>query len=134
MISTPSRHRRQTRHRGDRGRRAELGAGQRGKKSGNLSTIGCTSFFPSKPWAATATAEPASPPATMLGQANAPRSACTARTAAIHHPIIGLNGRLDTIQAAVLLAKLPSFADEVAARERIGARYSLLLRDVARVR
>ena len=35
-----------------------------------------------------------------------------------HHPIIGLNGRLDTIQAAVLLAKLPSFADEVAARER----------------
>ncbi|WP_374498100.1 DegT/DnrJ/EryC1/StrS family aminotransferase, partial [Vogesella indigofera] len=50
-----------------------------------------------------------------------------------HHPVIGLNGRLDTIQAAVLLAKLPSFQDEVVARARIGARYSELLKDVARV-
>ena len=41
-----------------------------------------------------------------------------------HHPLIGVNGRLDTLQAAVLLAKLPSFADEVAARGRIGARYA----------
>jgi UDP-2-acetamido-2-deoxy-ribo-hexuluronate aminotransferase len=44
-----------------------------------------------------------------------------------HHPRLGLNGRLDTLQAAVLLAKLEIFDDEVAARIRLGARYSELL-------
>jgi len=39
-----------------------------------------------------------------------------------------MNGRLDTLQAAVLLAKLPYFPAEVAARGRIGARYTELLR------
>ena len=62
-----------------------FGAGQRGKKSGNLSTIGCTSFFPSKPWAATATAAPASPMTTRWPRKCA-RSACMARTAAITTP------------------------------------------------
>ena len=36
---------------------------------------------------------------------------------------IGINGRLDTLQAAVLLAKLPILADEIAARERVSRRY-----------
>jgi UDP-2-acetamido-2-deoxy-ribo-hexuluronate aminotransferase len=44
-----------------------------------------------------------------------------------HHPRLGLNGRLDSIQAAVLLAKLEIFDDEVAARARLGARYTELL-------
>jgi dTDP-4-amino-4,6-dideoxygalactose transaminase len=39
----------------------------------------------------------------------------------------GMNGRLDTLQAAVLLAKLPLLEDELAARARIGARYDSLL-------
>ena len=38
-----------------------------------------------------------------------------------HHPRLGLTGRLDSIQAAVLLAKLEVFDDEVAARDRVGA-------------
>ena len=46
---------------------------------------------------------------------------------------IGLNGRLDTIQAAVLLEKLKIFSDEIAARERIARRYSAGLADVATV-
>jgi UDP-2-acetamido-2-deoxy-ribo-hexuluronate aminotransferase len=41
-----------------------------------------------------------------------------------HHPRLGLNGRIDTLQAAILLAKLPLFANEIDARIRIGARYS----------
>ena len=41
-----------------------------------------------------------------------------------HHPIIGINGRLDTLQAAVLLAKFEVFPDEVVARARAGARYT----------
>ena len=45
-----------------------------------------------------------------------------------HHPLIGMNGRLDTLQAAVLLAKLPHFEWEVMRRNEIGARYTHLLR------
>lgn len=44
---------------------------------------------------------------------------------------IGLNGRLDTLQAAVLLQKLSIFADELDARMRIAERYSAALADVA---
>lgn len=46
---------------------------------------------------------------------------------------IGMNARLDTIQAAVLLEKLAIFADEIAARDRIAARYNALLGDVVTV-
>jgi UDP-2-acetamido-2-deoxy-ribo-hexuluronate aminotransferase len=41
-----------------------------------------------------------------------------------YHPIIGMNGRLDTLQAAVLLAKLDTLEEELAARVRIGTRYT----------
>jgi dTDP-4-amino-4,6-dideoxygalactose transaminase len=44
---------------------------------------------------------------------------------------IGLNGRLDTIQAAVLIEKLKLFPDEIAARQRIARRYGAALADVA---
>jgi UDP-2-acetamido-2-deoxy-ribo-hexuluronate aminotransferase len=47
-----------------------------------------------------------------------------------HHPVLGMNGRFDTLQAAVLLAKLPRFEWEVQQRERLGARYSKLLGEV----
>ncbi len=43
-----------------------------------------------------------------------------------YHTHVGMNGRLDTLQAAVLLAKMPHFEDEVVARGRIGARYTEL--------
>ena len=42
---------------------------------------------------------------------------------------IGMNARLDTMQAAVLLEKLAIFADEIEARNRVAARYSELLGD-----
>lgn len=109
-----------------------FGATYQGKKSGALSTIGCTSFFPSKPLGcygdggAVFTDDDAL--ATKMRQIRV-----HGQDRRYHHPLIGTNGRLDTIQAAVLLAKMPSFADEVAARERIGARYSELLQDVVRV-
>jgi UDP-2-acetamido-2-deoxy-ribo-hexuluronate aminotransferase len=45
-----------------------------------------------------------------------------------HHPLLGTNGRFDTIQAAVLLAKLPHFDWEIKERGRIGARYSAALK------
>lgn len=44
---------------------------------------------------------------------------------------IGINGRLDSIQAAVLLLKLDIFAEEISARNRIAARYSTALKEIA---
>ena len=43
------------------------------------------------------------------------------------HSDLGVNGRIDTLQAAILLAKWPNFQQEVEARGRIGAAYSLKL-------
>ena len=45
-----------------------------------------------------------------------------------HHPLLGMNGRLDTLQAGILLAKLPHFPAEVEARGRLGDRYTERLR------
>ncbi len=100
-----------------------FGAEYKGKKSCNLSTIGCTSFFPSKPLGA-------------YGDGGAIFTSDDALAAKLRmllnhgqneryrHKLIGINGRLDAIQAAVLNVKLAHFDDEVAARQRIGAAYS----------
>ncbi|OWY39055.1 aminotransferase DegT [Xenophilus sp. AP218F] len=109
-----------------------FGAGQRGKKSCNLSTIGCTSFFPSKPLGCYGDGGAVFTNDDALAK-KMREIRVHGQDRRYHHPLIGVNGRLDTIQAAVMLAKLPSFPDEVAARERIGARYNALLGDVARV-
>jgi len=50
-----------------------------------------------------------------------------------HHPHLGTNGRFDTLQAAMMLPKLPLFAEELDARNRIAARYSAKLADVCAV-
>ena len=109
-----------------------FGSRQGGKPSGNLSTIGCTSFFPSKPLGCYGDAGACFTSVDLLAK-KMREIRVHGQYRRYHHGLIGLNGRLDTIQAAVLLAKLPSFVNEVAARERIGARYSALLRDVVRV-
>ena len=103
-----------------------FGATYKGRRSCALSTIGCTSFFPSKPLGcygdggACFTSDDAL--ATKMRQIMA-----HGQDRRYHHPVLGINGRLDTLQAAVLLAKLEIFEDEVASREWIGARYSELL-------
>ena len=109
-----------------------FGATYKGKKSCGLSTIGCTSFFPSKPLGG-------------YGDGGAiftdnDELALVMRQIRVHgqdkryhHARVGINGRLDTIQAAVLLAKLNIFDEEVSARARIGARYSKLLADYVTV-
>jgi UDP-2-acetamido-2-deoxy-ribo-hexuluronate aminotransferase len=105
-----------------------FGATQHGRRSCALSLIGSTSFFPSKPLGA-------------YGDGGALFTDDDALAAAMreirvhgqdrryHHPRLGLNGRLDTLQAAVLLSKLEVFDEEVAARARIGARYGELIRE-----
>ena len=105
-----------------------FGATYRGRQSCNLSTIGCTSFFPSKPLGcygdggACFTNDETL--ATRMRQIRV-----HGQDRRYHHPLVGINGRLDTLQAAVLLAKLEAFDDEIVARARIGAAYTELLQE-----
>ncbi len=105
-----------------------LGAAYKGRQSCGLSTIGCTSFFPSKPLGAYGDGGACfTDDADLAAAMRQIRDHGQDRR--YHHPRLGLNGRLDSMQAAVLLAKLAIFPDEVAARGRIGARYSELMAD-----
>lgn len=103
-----------------------FGATYKGRRSCGLSTIGSTSFFPSKPLGCYGDGG-----ALFTNDDNLAASMRQIRAHGqdrrYHHPRIGINGRMDTIQAAILLAKLELFNDEVAARARIGARYTELL-------
>lgn len=109
-----------------------FGASQHGKRSGNLCTIGTTSFFPSKPLGCYGDGGACFTSDDELAK-KMREIRIHGQDRRYHHPVIGINGRLDTIQAAVLLAKMPSFQDEVVARARIGARYNALLGEVTRV-
>ena len=105
-----------------------FGGTYKGRQSGNVSTIGSTSFFPSKPLGAYGDGG-----ALFTNDDDLAKLMREIRVHGqdrrYHHPRLGVNGRLDTLQAAILLAKLDIFADEVAARARIGARYGELLAD-----
>jgi len=109
-----------------------FGAAQRGHKSGGVTTIGSTSFFPAKPLGCFGDGGALfSNDDQMAGKMRAIRNHGGLKRH--HHPLLGTNGRLDTIQAAILLAKLPHFEWEVQERGRIGARYSAALRDFCTV-
>ena len=107
-----------------------FGASYKGKRSCGLSTIGCTSFFPAKPLGA-------------YGEAGA----CLTNDASLakvireiinhgqegryRHIRLGINGRMDSLQAGVLLAKLSIFDDELVRRRQVANRYETLLLEIA---
>ena len=100
-----------------------FGATYKGRRSGALSDIACTSFFPAKPLGA-------------YGDAGAcftrdEKLAATMRQVRdhgqdrrYHHVRLGINGRMDTLQAAVLLAKMDIFDDELQKRQAVVVRYA----------
>ncbi|KQQ36219.1 aminotransferase DegT [Duganella sp. Leaf126] len=99
-----------------------FGASYHGQRSGNLSTIGCTSFFPSKPLGCYGDGG-----AIFTSDDDLARAM---REIRVHgqserycHTRLGVGGRMDTLQCAVVLAKLPGFDDEIAARRRVAAAY-----------
>ena len=104
-----------------------FGATHHGKKSGSLSTIGSTSFFPSKPLGCYGDGGALFTDDDDLAQAMRQIRA-HGQAKKHHHPILGLNGRLDTIQAAVTLAKLDIFDGEIEKRNQVADRYSASLR------
>ncbi|MEQ9544793.1 MAG: DegT/DnrJ/EryC1/StrS family aminotransferase [Marinobacter sp.] len=105
-----------------------FGASYKGRKSCNLSTIGCTSFFPSKPLGcygdggAVFTNDDTL--AVMLRQI-----ARHGQDRRYHHIRVGVNSRLDTLQAAILLPKLEILAEETELRNQVAAKYTQLLND-----
>lgn len=100
-----------------------FGARYKGRRSCGLSTIGSTSFFPSKPLGAYGDGGALFTDDDDLAKAMR-EIRVHGQDRRYHHPRIGINGRLDTLQAAVLLAKLGRFDWEVARREEVGGRYS----------
>jgi UDP-2-acetamido-2-deoxy-ribo-hexuluronate aminotransferase len=103
-----------------------FGATYKGRRSGGLTTVGATSFFPSKPLGcygdggALFTNDEAL--ARLMREIRV-----HGQDRRYHHPRLGLAARLDSIQAAVLLAKLETFDEEVEARHRLGKRYAELI-------
>lgn len=105
-----------------------FGATYKGRRSGNLSTLGCTSFFPSKPLGCYGDG------GAIFTSDDALAQACReirvhGQSARYRHTRVGVGGRMDTLQCAILLAKFGRFAEEIAARQRIGERYRRLILD-----
>lgn len=105
-----------------------FGASYKGRKSCNLSTIACTSFFPSKPLGcygdggAVFTADPDL--AKVIRQI-----ARHGQAQRYFHVRLGINSRLDTLQAAILLPKLEILDDEIQARQSKAEIYDQNLSD-----
>lgn len=109
-----------------------FGATHYGRKSCSLSLVGCTSFFPSKPLG-------------CYGDGGAiftndDALAEKMRQIRVHgqkikhqHPLIGLNGRMDTLQAAIVLEKLKVFDEECRLRREVARRYDVFLEGHPRI-
>jgi UDP-2-acetamido-2-deoxy-ribo-hexuluronate aminotransferase len=110
-----------------------FGATYKGRRAGALAEVAATSFFPAKPLG-------------CYGDGGAiftdnDELAAIMRSIRVHgqgshkydNVRIGLNGRLDTLQAAILLAKLDIFDQEVTARQKVAEHYSEILKEAAEV-
>jgi len=106
-----------------------FGAEYKGKKTCSLTKIGCTSFFPAKPLGCygdggmifTDNEEIAQKLVSIRVHGKGKNKYDNVR--------IGINGRLDTIQAAILLAKFEIFPEEINLRQKIAERYNNALKD-----
>jgi UDP-2-acetamido-2-deoxy-ribo-hexuluronate aminotransferase len=100
-----------------------FGAPYKGKKSCHLSTVSATSFFPAKPLGCYGDGG-----AVFTDDENLCKKMSQIRVhgqeSRYHHVMMGINGRLDTIQCGVLIEKLKRYDWELARRNEIAARYS----------
>lgn len=106
-----------------------FGATHHGTRSCALSLIGCTSFFPSKPLGCYGDG------GAMFTNDDA--LAVLMRQIRVHgqkvkhqHPVVGINGRMDTLQAAIVMEKMKVFDEECRLRNEVAARYNALLSDI----
>jgi UDP-2-acetamido-2-deoxy-ribo-hexuluronate aminotransferase len=110
-----------------------FGASYRGRRSGALSTFGAVSFFPSKPLGCYGDGGALFTDDDRLAQA-AREIRVHGQSARYTHTRIGVGGRMDTLQCAVVLGKLERFEWELQRRAEIGARYDRLIDGVPGVR
>jgi len=103
-----------------------FGAMYKGRRSCNLSTVGCTSFFPSKPLGCYGDGGAIFTNDDSIAQAS--------REIRVHgsakryvHTRIGVGGRMDTLQCAIVLSKLERLEWEIEQRLQIGARYNEMM-------
>jgi UDP-2-acetamido-2-deoxy-ribo-hexuluronate aminotransferase len=103
-----------------------FGAEYKGRRSCNLSHIGCTSFFPSKPLGCYGDGG-----AIFTGDDALAKKMREIRVhgqeSRYYHTSVGVGGRMDTLQCAIVLAKLERFDWEIRERLRIGDRYATAL-------
>ena len=105
-----------------------FGATYKGRKSCNLSTIACASFFPSKPLGCYGDGGAIFTNDDELAKVMR-QIARHGQDRRYHHVRVGVNSRLDTLQAAILLPKLAIFEEEIALRQQVAERYTKLLND-----
>jgi UDP-2-acetamido-2-deoxy-ribo-hexuluronate aminotransferase len=103
-----------------------FGASYKGRKSCNLSTIACASFFPSKPLGCYGDGGAIFTSDDELAKVMR-QIARHGQDRRYHHIRVGVNSRLDTIQAAILLPKLAIFDEEMQQRQVVADRYTALL-------
>ena len=105
-----------------------FGAMYKGRKSCNLSTVACTSFFPSKPLGCYGDGG-----AIFTNDADLAKVirqiARHGQDRRYHHIRVGMNSRLDTLQAAILLPKLEILDDEMQARQSVAEMYTKLFNE-----
>jgi UDP-2-acetamido-2-deoxy-ribo-hexuluronate aminotransferase len=106
-----------------------FGAKYRDSRSCNLSTIGCTSFFPSKPLGCYGDGGAIFTNDQHLAQVMR-ELRVHGQERRYHHTRVGVGGRMDTLQCAIVLAKLERFDAEINARIEAGERYRKLLEGV----
>jgi dTDP-4-amino-4,6-dideoxygalactose transaminase len=110
-----------------------FGADTKGRKVGTLAPVTTTSFFPAKPLGCYGDGGAVfTDDGTLADLVRSLRNHGQG-TDRYDNVRVGMTGRLDTIQAAVLIEKLKIFPDEIAARERVARRYNEKLADVVKV-
>ena len=106
-----------------------FGASYKGRKSCNLSTVACASFFPSKPLGCYGDGGAIFTNDDELAKVMR-QIARHGQDRRYHHVRVGVNSRLDTIQAAILLPKLAVLDEELKARQRVADQYGKLFSSV----
>lgn len=106
-----------------------FGATYKGRRSCNLSTIAITSFFPAKPLGCYGDGGAMFTSDGQLARLMR-KIARHGQSKRYHHDVVGVNSRLDTLQAAILLEKLKIFDEELGARQAVAESYGCLLRDM----
>ncbi|MEX8192606.1 DegT/DnrJ/EryC1/StrS family aminotransferase [Comamonas guangdongensis] len=107
-----------------------FGGTYKGRKSCNLTTIACTSFFPSKPLGCYGDGGAIFTNDDELAKVLR-QIARHGQDRRYHHVRVGVNSRLDTIQAAILLPKLVVLEQEIAQRQLVAGRYAAMLNGVS---